>query len=56
MRFTFKKEIKSTDKHGYTDLDVIEIVEHCGISNWRIEERLWIIDRYKQLILNGKVK
>lgn len=38
------------DKHGFTDLDIIEI--HKDSSNWNKNERKYINKRYKELMNN----
>ena len=35
------------DKYGYTDLDIIEIVENGDLGEWREEEQIYIQEQYK---------
>lgn len=49
-RTGFESERDEADKNGYTDLDIIEIVNNDGLSNWGEEEQKYILGRYRELL------
>lgn len=42
------------DEYGFTDRDIITIIENGGLENWRPEEQEYIKKRYKE-IKNTKI-
>jgi hypothetical protein len=43
------KDEKTTNKHGFTRLDIIEIVENGGLENWTKNEQKYIKNKYNKL-------
>ena len=44
------KENNITDIHGYTLLDIKEIVENDGLDNWGLAEQVYILKQYIAII------